>query len=479
MLKYFPLFIFLGIQFSSFGDDARFLQSLRPLHEGKPSTLKIELQKLRAKGEPMTFKELDAWYKAVPPEKNAALAFQQITNSLPKNAADLWVTMDKEKRRQKGPMPILAPALRSKVQAYLVAHQAYINQLFTIAQRYPVNQPARFPIDCTHGSRTLLPHLAEMNKATKVLMWRSKYFATQKTPPVAQGQNPSDVGYQQQAVSSILVLLRVCHLLDTEPLLISTLVQVGGARRGKDALETLLNIRTLNDSQLIFLHQAFARFNWPRQIANALVGEQAMYLGIEEIARTGTKAQVERISPEGFMGYPGLLERPVLYRLRLRTETERDLEMTIYTRMMGNLIEGIRKGYPGAAALDDEDNQFRSTWDRYTKLIESKQHYEAYFYTSKVTQSVSFLGRMHDATVSQQFATAALAIERYRLANQWRIPRTLQELIPHYLVAHPFDPYTGKPLTYVPNATGGYELRAEKSKNTPLKFKVNPANRIR
>ncbi len=80
---------------------------------------------------------------------------------------------------------------------------------------------------------------------------------------------------------------------------------------------------------------------------------------------------------------------------------------------------------------------------------------------------------------NQQLAFTSLAIERYRLANQGRIPRTLQDLIPNYLVAHPFDPFTAKPLTYVPNATGGYELRAEKSKNAPLKFKVNPAIRIR
>ena len=47
------------------------------------------------------------------------------------------------------------------------------------------------------------------------------------------------------------------------------------------------------------------------------------------------------------------------------------------------------------------------------------------------------------------------------------------------MLSQPIDPFTAKPLTYVPNATGGYELRAEKSEKSPLIFKVNPANRMR
>ena len=40
-----------GNQTTELTADERFLLSLRPLHEGKPSTLKIELEKIRASGE--------------------------------------------------------------------------------------------------------------------------------------------------------------------------------------------------------------------------------------------------------------------------------------------------------------------------------------------------------------------------------------------------------------------------------------------
>ena len=467
MLKYFPLFIFLGIQFSSFGDDARFLQSLRPLHEGKPSTLKIELQKLRAKGEPVTFKELDAWYKAVPPAKNGALAFLQTTNAVPKDSSAQWAVLDREK-------DITAPAMRTKVRAYLVAHQALYAQQLAVAQRFPANQPARFPIDLTRGPGTLLPHLPHFSASRTPLIWRSKYYATQPAPPAAPGQVSPAAGYQQEAVTSILVLLHHTHWLDKEPVLISFLVQASGFNMSIDPLETLLNWRQLTDPQLVSLQHSYASFNWPQIAANGLIFERCQVLDIEAIARTGTKQQVDSIDPD-----KQLLEREILYRLRLRTEAERDEEMTTCIGMMNQFIEAVRKGYPGLATYDDEDGPFQTTWKRYDAATKSGID-QNYFYARLLMLSLRRIpARINMTVANQQLAFTSLAIERYRLANQGRIPRTLQELIPNYLVAHPFDPFTAKPLTYVPNATGGYELRAEKSKNAPLKFKVNPAIRIR
>jgi hypothetical protein len=42
----------------------------------------------------------------------------------------------------------------------------------------------------------------------------------------------------------------------------------------------------------------------------------------------------------------------------------------------------------------------------------------------------------------------ALAIERYRLANQYQLPAALQDLVPAYLTAVAADPFDGKPLRF-------------------------------
>ncbi len=469
-----------GNQTTELTADERFLLSLRPLHEGKPSTLKIELEKIRAKGEPVTDKELDAWYKAVPAEKNAALAFGKFTNNVPEN---IWIPVHKLGRKRVNPALLMAPDSRSKIQAYLVAHQANVNLLFTIAQRYPANQPARFPIDCTRGQSTLLPHLSSMNLSTELLGWRSRYFATQQRPAVAQGQNPLSVGDQQQAVWAILVLLRICHLLDDEPIVISTLVEVGCARRARDSLETLLNMRSLNDAQLVSLQQAFAGFNWPRNFANAWVGERASILGSEEIARTGTKKQLQWIDPSH-----RIIEEPIWLLLRFRPEAARDLEMTTYIGMMNRFLEGIRAGYPSFSTYDDENGEFRSTWAKHQKLTTTIQHVGKYPFTPMMMKSLGYLStKVHLAVLNQQLTTTALAIERYRLANQGRIPRNLPELVPKFLTSQPFDSYDGKPLRYRPAPNGSYELRSIKADEQGPKdavandytFRVNPATRLK
>jgi len=479
VVKSFPLFVLFGTLLSGFADDTRFLQSLRPLHEGKPSTLKIELEKIRAKGEPVTLQELDARYKAVPAGKNGALAFMQTTNAVPKNSSNLRSAVDRVSRRQQIEMPMMefpitAPILRTKVRDLLVAHQALYAQQLAVAQRFPANQPARFPIDLTRGPGTLLPHLSHFSASRTPLIWRSKYYATQPAPPAAPGQASAAVGYQQEAVTSILVLLHHTHWLDKEPILISFLVQSSVFNKSIDPLETLLNWRQLTDPQLVSLQQSFASFNWPQIAANALIGERVQVLDIEAIARTGTKQQVDWIDPR-----KQLLEKEILYRLRLRTEAERDEEMTTYIGMMNQFIEAVRKGYPGLATYDDEDGPFQTTWKRYDAATKSGID-QNYFYARLLMSSLRGApGRLNMTVANQQLAFTSLAIERFRLANQGRIPRTLQELIPNYLVAQPIDPFTAKPLTYTPNANGGYELQAEKSEKSPLIFKVNPANRMR
>jgi type II secretory pathway pseudopilin PulG len=50
-------------------------------------------------------------------------------------------------------------------------------------------------------------------------------------------------------------------------------------------------------------------------------------------------------------------------------------------------------------------------------------------------------------------AQAALAVERYRLAND-KLPTQLSDLVPGFLPAVPSDPFDGKPLRYKTLAKG-------------------------
>jgi len=71
--------------------------------------------------------------------------------------------------------------------------------------------------------------------------------------------------------------------------------------------------------------------------------------------------------------------------------------------------------------------------------------------------SISVLGPVfkRHASIKAHFRTAqtALAVERFRMANQ-RLPQTLGELIPQHLKSSPLDPFTEAPLLYRITETG-------------------------
>jgi hypothetical protein len=54
----------------------------------------------------------------------------------------------------------------------------------------------------------------------------------------------------------------------------------------------------------------------------------------------------------------------------------------------------------------------------------------------------------HKGQALLRCAEAAMAAERYRLANKGRWPDKLADLVPKYLSAVPFDPFDGRPLRY-------------------------------
>jgi hypothetical protein len=68
-------------------------------------------------------------------------------------------------------------------------------------------------------------------------------------------------------------------------------------------------------------------------------------------------------------------------------------------------------------------------------------------------QWVNHARTFHTAQAELDCAAAALAAERYRLA-EGRWPAGLDALVPHYLAALPRDPFDGQPLRFHPTADG-------------------------
>ena len=74
-----------------------------------------------------------------------------------------------------------------------------------------------------------------------------------------------------------------------------------------------------------------------------------------------------------------------------------------------------------------------------------------------LTSLVKATGKEAALVTNLRCAQTAVAIERYRLANNGALPQNLQELVPKYLAEIPVDAAKGEPLVFelVP---GGYQV---------------------
>ena len=82
---------------------------------------------------------------------------------------------------------------------------------------------------------------------------------------------------------------------------------------------------------------------------------------------------------------------------------------------------------------------------------------------------------------SVRVARAAIAIERYRLANRGELPATLGGLVPAYLAAIPIDPYSGQPIHYARLADGYqvYSVSFDRKDDGGDLLKDQPVIRVR
>ena len=147
---------------------------------------------------------------------------------------------------------------------------------------------------------TELPHLAPLKTDAQLLIKRSRIFA--------------DAGNAAEAIRSILAAQHLAHLLDGEPSFMSVLVQQSLFAMADEQIERLLNRFTLNDAQLLSLHQSIASFNVPAQYANAFIGERCVVISTENIARNGSSAEIQRIDKHG-----ELLEEKLIKHLKTRS----------------------------------------------------------------------------------------------------------------------------------------------------------------
>ncbi len=379
------------------------------------------LQAIKAASEPAGTRELDAWYEAVDDQENAALVWLdgivRLSPKLEKDQQSPWSKIKLPPRNQR-----LTQSQLGMATEILEANK----EALAFFRRAAPMTKSRFPVDFSQGMFADLGHLTQLKAAGQLLQLESLVHA----------QN----GRGGEAAESIRAILGAGRSLAQEPLLLSQLVRASVDNIAMFSAERTLNLTPLNEQQLAALQGAFAAAETPDLSERALMGERAigttMMNSPHEITPPPDNEEAAENARAAQAGFGSSL-------MRLTGFFQRDLGF--FLDAMGTNI--------AIAKMPDPQKFLAST---NADSIPSQARRGFYVMSSLLLPAFSkaFLrDAEHSARV--RVAQTAMAVERYRLANQGQFPATLATLVPKYLEAVPVDPFDGEPLRFK-TLPGGY-----------------------
>jgi hypothetical protein len=232
---------------------------------------------------------------------------------------------------------------------------------------------------------------------------------------------------RQPAATTELLLdsLGLPRSLEHEPGLVSHLKRDAFVGLSCSSLELALNKTAFSDDELRSLAAAFHEAETSDGLKQALICERCEGIWLRDMLVSNPFSR------------PNEPLDGKLRELYSRVFHYRDSDFILYLDMWEKLGAAIDLPYPRPL---DVAKQLTS------QMKESKENGRT-FGVLFVEWDKSFL---FDAKTHAQLllSEAALAAERYRLANHNQLPATLQDLVPSFLGAVPADPFDGKPLRY-------------------------------
>jgi hypothetical protein len=387
--------------------------------------VKEHWSKAKARGEPTTWEEQDRWYAAVPEAENMALVYTQAFAQL-----ETEVGLERLKDWSRVPLPWRRDESLSESLTNLQRIVASNSTALSLSRRAARLNQSRYPTDLTAGPNAPLSHLAKLKQMAVLL--EIEAFAHAKE------------GRASEAAASLDALFALSRSLKGEPTTISQLVAIALDDISCRSLERVMHFVALSDAQLARLAAQVAAAEATNRFIVALIGERAMYGHFIGMAHNNPAALSQYSAGEGEDGSERPISNPGL-GWRVLGFFERDREF--FLRAMDTNIAVARLLPPDSLVavnvMDAMSDEARRTYRVMSGLFLPA--------ISKLPQKDA----QHRARL--RTALVAVAVERYRLARDGRMPDSLSELAPHYLNAVPIDPFDGQPLR-LRRLDGGYVI---------------------
>jgi hypothetical protein len=379
--------------------------------------LETRLDTIRANHEPVTYEELNAWHEPVEDSKNAYLAIV--------NANELFVDMPISPSASYGAddYNLQLPFWLSPPETWGGTVPLSVETFLTANERFGIAAHDALALPKSHSPVPYLSQKGSRHRESAYAVFkRATYYL------FLESCAATETGAGDDAATAIADILHVACALNREPF-IKRLDEHYAQLAGVLAMHLLTNGKPSAESAEL-LQQAFdktmKKVDIPRRLAMSRC-EQFDRTRRESRRGTFSKMLWPRTANNILDGFDEMQHATYLPAIQ-RNEA---------------LLELLRRvDYQGVI----EGSELHEWLRPFKDSPENVAVYDGYRDLQAVTSGV-------DPYLS--VTIAGIALYRFHLDNNGRLPNSLEELVPKYLVDVPIDWFSGKPLSYR-TYVGGY-----------------------
>jgi hypothetical protein len=406
------------------------------------SSVKNQVAAIKAKGQPISWEDLEHWPCDVPDSENVALTFSAAYKTIDEHE---WEPISQLFQRVFAEVSVSETdrwAMASLVQSNATAMEMVWNATNTPHARYPVNY--------LDGPNVKLTHLSGLKTLAQLFAFDA----------LLKAEAHDSAG----AVRSIESVLNLSRSLDDEPILISQLVSATILNIASSTFRRVLSRTTVPADQLSELTDPFAAAEATSRFVTGLVGERAtmgeyMRLLTDDprraiaISNEGVKADEENQMPSWNPSLP----------MRFIGFFERDRDF--FLRAMGTNIAFMALTPPASLAGREEMEK---------AAVCAQKNF--YMMSSMLLLAMCPMNRDAETRARLRMALAAIEIEKWRMAHGGAVPKSLEEVKVGSVRTTYTDPFNGKEIRFKPLPAGymlysvGPNLIDDGGKEKPTKW---------
>ncbi len=383
-----------------------------------------EIQRVRARGEPLTTLELNDYYQPAQGRtdmtKEILAAFEVC---LSPGLRPQWIRLPLAGYPQDFGFPEVVPPVSeswgqlTEVEAFLVKQRTALATFHEVAER---KGTARYPCDYSAGYNTAIEHVQDLRRAAQILSLEFHVHLHHGRP--------------SQAIDSILAQLAMAQTLEDDPCMVSQLVRVALGRDAMKLIQRGMNEVKWSNADLIRLQTGLREFQFPSALKDVLLGERA----------SAFTACYDPLKMAGGKYNP----TPEEVRVMLTRPPQRVADAAKILEIHRGLLESsekpwsesIRAGQKVEAEVD--------------ALGKSPTSQLTYIMTLLFVPATSYTAQSFAETAAwRDSADAAIAAELYRRKHGKR-PEELVDLVPAFLPQIPNDPFTDMSMKMKLSADG-------------------------